>query len=1734
MILSAFEPDEFPGAPNTGNPVFELRLNTINGDYEFRLFDELIHKLPDPLGTSEQNFDLRSGAGFVDKIDFGSIIQVTDYDGDGVVLDDDFFIQIRDDVPEAKIKLNDHKEVIHDETPGDDGDHDKSFGSLPGSAQTAFNGLASKGNDPDVTPGNPNDAIGYAHNSSSIVTTNFTELGADHPPAVSSLSLEINGVDGLDSGLDVTDGASILLYKEGNLIVGRVDPASASVFAGKAAFAVHINQDGEISVGQWLSIKHDDINDHDENNDNGNNSGDEQDNPADNQSPNPIQQTLSGKINAVYTLTDSDGDTDTDSVGVGSRIVFEDDGPDVKHLQTTGQVVTVDETSGTQNDDVASTPALLALFAGVSTPGTDPHMSRQIAQSTGAIVSFSVDYGADGPKPGQDNALVYTLHLSGSEVDSGLDTTEGKSIHLFKEGDLIVGRYEDDSGDNPEQDDPAAFAIYVDPATGQITVIQYVSLKHDDRGDNDENNDDGSNSNDDQNPNDNPNPVQQWINSDTIFVGVTATDGDGDYDLDKVDIGKKITFEDDGPTVGGPAAISVDEDDLAWGNSDVQAGDDLNDPSALTVTGSVIWDAGADGPKTMTFTSLHGDNVQTQGGANVTSNDVQLRYYWDGGSSTLYASTNVSTLANAINTAAFKITVTDVAAGNFSFTLLGNVDHPTVNTEDNLILNVTVDFTDGDDDPAQGLIIVNIDDDIPVIGGPANPNQIVNGDFNQGTFEGTFFWGTYALPGNLPGWTVAGDPTDPPSSLMFEISGDNYLGLSSSTNNGMLDLGASPGNYQVSQTVNTLTTGEQYVISFEVGAPFPGTALMQVLWGNTVIGVIDTTKSTGELDEYSYIVTASANAADNKITFREIGTGNAPVGVDQFGNSLEHEGFHGTYIDNVQMYRLNGVVDEDGLTPPDFSDGVGDSQIGDAPGNATVNTGALGISWGADNDDAGDGASQDGALTTLSGRFVTFTNNNVEVTGVSGPLKSHGDVITWQLTENNTKLVGVAGSGDNVRTVVEVKLFDDGSGSYRFEIFDQLDHADGGSENDIALGFNFTATDSDGDTATGTFAVGVDDDISVAKEGSCFEIDERETPPTPGKDANFVLVLNSSNSIDNSQLNLIKQNAIDFLNQLAGSGAENIRVHLVDFDSNSAVAGGTFDIVLNGQPQDDAGDTKGDQLQAAINAINALTADGFTNYEASLAQAKEWIEGGTLTVTNSHAFDADTNDGENTARVLVDSNDVRIAIVSAWEAGSLDNVGVTSGDGIAGGFGVNTGDELDETDEILRFDFGAFNDFDGGGEYGRSEEAVGFRGSDISAATFSLRSFDNNANTVNYTVFYTDGTNSGALAFNWSGTTLTNQTITAPSGKLISHIQFTVPANEDGLIDLELVTLPVEGPIPAADVNSVIFISDGEPNRALGDDGSVTSENTNDAISQSQNEITAIETAGPGQAFTIEAFGANTNASGINVLNQIDTGGAAQNITTNNGLSTALASLIASLGGTPGSGGIPSSIVFDLQTLVDSGADEDVTFTFKTDVSSLDAQDIKSGGVELNYVVVGNVLTAYKGAQIPANEIFKVTLNPDGTGTFELLGNIDQSGGVEHIELGAMISAFDFDKDPVVGELDFCIKVEGNDPLVQNAAFTALVEEEHLNPSLSVPAFLPITAIGNEDENDANNLDTDEDFDPGTAELQQRHPSVLQRRLQRFRRRRRSGRGRQCRDRQSGRDLGWRRRRDEWRQDHPL
>ena len=183
-------------------------------------------------------------------------------------------------------------------------------------------------------------------------------------------------------------------------------------------------------------------------------------------------------------------------------------------------------------------------------------------------------------------------------------------------------------------------------------------------------------------------------------------------------------------------------------------------------------------------------------------------------------------------------------------------------------------------------------------------------------------------------------------------------------------------------------------------------------------------------------------------------------------------------------FRRRGRPDRPAVVRQPCNSQPGDNVVPNTDGDNTeaTSTGDLNIKWGADNVDSGVDTTT-GAFNSfvqdhpdgIGDRSLTFTNANVGVSGVSS-LFSHGEAVSFSLNADGTVLTGTAGT----RTVMQVSLSDDGTGQFRVVLLDHLDHAPGNSENDIGLTFNYTATDSDGDAVTGTFAVGVDDDVPVA------------------------------------------------------------------------------------------------------------------------------------------------------------------------------------------------------------------------------------------------------------------------------------------------------------------------------------------------------------------------------------------------------------------------------------------------------------------------------------------------------------------------------------------------------------------------------------------------------------------------------------------------------------------------------
>jgi len=407
--------------------------------------------------------------------------------------------------------------------------------------------------------------IGASVQDTAVSTANFSGVfgltyvaGADGAAAPTlSYALDVTGfvnsgpgTAGVDSGLNQT-GSDIFLYEIGGKVVGSTSATLGGVNAGNTVFDVAVSSTGVVTLTQYSQIDH----------------------PAETPSGSPFDDQFVSLLDTLVTLTasstitDGDGDQDSDSetVNIGANLRFYDHGPSAA-ISLTGIAISHDETAGLQGDaDDVSGP--LSVFSGVTNAGDDPDVAGTgplgYARSSGAVVSST------GSTVGADTSgtTVFSLNVSSAGVDSGLDVTGGQSILLYKEGSLIVGRV---SGG--PLDGKAAFAIAIDPATRQLSMVQYLSIKHPDATQPDE---------------------SVSIANGAILATVTVTDFDNDTSEVSTAIGSLISFQDDAPIITAASDINIQN------SGDVAA------------TGTFAFNLGADGPlatndaiKSVTFTAV--------------------------------------------------------------------------------------------------------------------------------------------------------------------------------------------------------------------------------------------------------------------------------------------------------------------------------------------------------------------------------------------------------------------------------------------------------------------------------------------------------------------------------------------------------------------------------------------------------------------------------------------------------------------------------------------------------------------------------------------------------------------------------------------------------------------------------------------------------------------------------------------------------------------------------------------------------------------------------------------------------------------------------------------------------------------------------------------------------------------------------------------------------------------------
>ncbi|MEV3802036.1 DUF5801 repeats-in-toxin domain-containing protein [Aeromonas veronii] len=578
-------------------------------------------------------------------------------------------------------------------------------------------------------------------------------------------------------------------------------------------------------------------------------------------------------------------------------------------------------------------------------------------------------------------------------------------------------------------------------------------------------------------------------------------------------------------------------------------------------------------------------------------------------------------------------------------------------------------------------------------------------------------------------------------------------------------------------------------------------------------------------------------------------------------------------------------------------------------------------------------------------------------------------------------------------------------GSYSFTLSGPLDHpvADGDDSEQLAgVGIDFsgvlTATDGDGDPLTdsfpaGSFAIKVEDDVPVLAGG------EDERPQVGGQVQEDALTSGNSEGSDQSA---------------SASGAAGTLNSLVNFGADGA---GSFGLGSDVSSLTAQGLTSGGVALSYSVVGNVLTASAGSVPVFTLTIGADGSYSFTLSGPLDHPV-ADGDDSEQLAGVGIDFSGVLTAtdgdgdpLTDSFPAGSFaikveDDVPV-----LAGGE-----DERPQVGGQVQEDALTSGNSEGSDQSASASGAAGTLNSLVNFGADGAGSFGLGSDVSSLTA---QGLTSGGVALSYS---VVGNVLTASAG---SVPVFTLTIGADGSYSFTL-SGPLDHPVADGD--------DSEQLAGVGIDFS-------GVLTATDGDGDPLTDSFPAGSFAIKVEDdVPVLAGGEDERPQV--GGQVQEDALTSGNSEG-SDQSASASGAAGT----------LNSLVNFGADGAGSFGLGSDVSSLTAQGLTSGGVALSYSVVGNVLTASAGS-VP---VFTLTIGADGSYSFTLSGPLDhpvadgddseQLAGVG-IDFSGVLTATDGDGDPLTDSFpagSFAIKVEDDVPRVVLAddtpRFGATVDE---------------------------------------------------------------------------------------------
>ncbi|MDF0543046.1 DUF5801 repeats-in-toxin domain-containing protein [Sphingobium sp. H39-3-25] len=521
--------------------------------------------------------------------------------------------------------------------------------------------------------------------------------------------------------------------------------------------------------------------------------------------------------------------------------------------------------------------------------------------------------------------------------------------------------------------------------------------------------------------------------ADLITLTATITDVDGDSAKASIDIGGTLRFEDDAPAItaaSNPDAnilVTTQDADTIGAASD---SDSANFSGAFSVATSSYRADGA-GTTVWSYALAFAGSLANGTPSGLASNGVPINLFLDAG---VIKGSTAGSLAgvNAGNTI-FSIAVGS-GSGIVTLTQFAEIDHAAPGATGNydsqlaslandlVLLRGTATITDKDGDSASATQSFDLGgnirfaDDGPAVGTPAITGGMTLDESN-------------AVPGGFPISATSLTPVVTATSS-FGADGPGALAYTiTRTGDGTTSLQTAQGDFPISlsQTSPTTITG-----TYDGGK----TAFTLVIHGDGTMTVTQmvalehlqdgpTPADFNDALDLTGLVTATVTVTD--------GDFDSASATTAIGGAI-------AFLDDGPSVSANALVrlDDDALA-------------GGNPGGTDDDVNALNVTGTLQHDYRADGA---GGITLLgTGAPAGFT------------YQSSGTVLTVQ---------------QGATTVLTITLTDASAGTYTVFQNAPISHAAGQDENNQDFTIAYRVTDGDGDAATGTLSISVDDDTPLA------------------------------------------------------------------------------------------------------------------------------------------------------------------------------------------------------------------------------------------------------------------------------------------------------------------------------------------------------------------------------------------------------------------------------------------------------------------------------------------------------------------------------------------------------------------------------------------------------------------------------------------------------------------------------